>query len=74
MFWNKIDHPDYEEYYEGFEWESDQSDDALRAVLACEDRGIGFRCVTDDMDANLDYDEIIEIADKMAELNEGLNK
>ena len=68
MFWKKIS----DDRYHGFEWESDQSDDALRAVLICEDRGIGFTCDTDEIDSNLDYDEIIDIGKKMLELNKGL--
>ena len=68
MHWEKIS----DDEYHGFEWASDQSDEALRAVLICEDRGIGFTCDTDAMDSNLNYDEIIEISMKMSELNKEL--
>lgn len=72
MFWIKIDDPEYVARYNGYEWESDQSDDALRAVLTCDDRGCGFRLDTFYLDSNLDYDEIIEIGNKMSRLNKEL--
>lgn len=69
MFWVK----DGSTTWFGYKCVGDKKTEDPRVVLICQDLGIGVRLDTDLMDANLDVDEVLEIYNKMVEINTPIN-